>query len=86
MVTGKSSGVSVNCDIVDVGPWNTNDPYWQTGARPQAESGTDTTGRKTNKAGIDLTLAAAQAINLDGKGLVDWEFITIPPAATPKVV
>lgn len=68
-------GTSVDCDIVDVGPWNTNDPYWETGMRPQAEGGVDTTGRKTNKAGIDLTLAAASAIQLDGKGLVDWSFI-----------
>lgn len=83
-VTGKNSGVSVDCDIVDVGPWNTHDPYWQTGSRPQSEGGTDTTGRKTNKAGIDLTLAAAQAAQIDGKGLVDWEFITGP--STPVSV
>lgn len=82
-VTGKSSGLSVDCDIVDVGPWNTNDPYWQTGARPESESGTDNTGRKTNKAGIDLTMAAAQATQIDGKGLVDWQFIT---DTTPSVV
>lgn len=68
-------GKSVDCDIVDVGPWNINDPYWETGSRPQAESGTDTTGRTTNKAGIDLTPTAADEIGLDGKGLVDWEFV-----------
>jgi uncharacterized protein (TIGR02594 family) len=80
-VTGKKNGVSVDCDIVDIGPWNIDDPYWQTGTRPQAESGADlgqtTHGvpRKTNKAGIDLTLAAAQACGIDGKGLVSWQFI-----------
>lgn len=86
-VTGKTSGQSVDCDIVDIGPWNINDPYWKTGARPQAESGTDlmTPPRKTNRAGIDLTLAAAQAIGVDGKGMVDWEFITIP-SASPSVM
>ncbi|WP_316188333.1 MULTISPECIES: TIGR02594 family protein [unclassified Bradyrhizobium] len=72
----------VDCDIVDVGPWNTNDPYWETGARPQAETGTDGRGRRTNRAGIDLTFAAATAVQLDGKGLVDWEFIDQPQ---PKV-
>lgn len=72
---------SVDCDIVDVGPWNINDPYWQTSKRPEAESGTDSRGRKTNRAGIDLTVAAAKAIQLDGKGLCDWEFIE-PPATT----
>lgn len=72
-------GKSVDCAIVDVGPWNINDPYWETGARPQAESGTDNTGRRTNLAGIDLTPAAADAIGLDGKGLVDWEFVGSQP-------
>lgn len=68
------SGKSVLCDIVDVGPWNTNDPYWTLGSRPQAETGTDLRGRKTNLAGIDLTPAAALAIGIPGKGKVDWEF------------
>lgn len=66
---------SVVADVVDVGPWNTNDPYWKTGSRPQAESGTDMRGRHTNKAGIDLTPATARALGIDGKGVVDWEFV-----------
>src|SRR5258708_7335181 len=74
-VTNRKVNLSVDCDIVDVGPWNTNDPYWQTGARPEAETKVDMTGRKTNSAGIDLTIAAAKAIKIDGKGLVDWAFI-----------
>jgi hypothetical protein len=44
------------------------------GTRPQAESGTDTSGRRTNGAGIDLTPAAAAAIGLDRKGQVVWFF------------
>ncbi len=67
---------SVVCNIVDVGPWNTNDPYWTVaGRRPQAETGKDTRGRKTNKAGIDLTPAAAKAIGVTGLNFVDWEFV-----------
>ena len=61
---------------VDVGPWNTADNYPLTGARPQAESGTDMAGRKTNRAGIDLTPALAKKVGIDGKGLVDWRFVT----------
>src|SRR3954468_23611069 len=38
-VFNPANGASVVCDIVDVGPWNSNDPYWETGGRPQAESG-----------------------------------------------
>lgn len=69
-----SGSKSVLCDIVDVGPWYPSskgpaDPYWQSRARPRAETDTH-----TNTAGIDLTPAAASAIGLDGKGVVDWEF------------
>lgn len=76
-------GKSVVCEIIDVGPWNINDPYWETGSRPQAETGTDNTGRHTNKAGIDLTPAAAQAIGLNGLGKVDWEFVGAEPIIIP---
>lgn len=74
LVTNNANGKTVSCEIVDVGPWNTDDPYWTTGTRPQAESGTDRAGRETNLAGIDLTPAAAKAIGLPGKGKVDWQF------------
>ena len=67
---------AVICKVVDIGPWNTDDPYWVTGARPQSESGTDRRGRRTNHAGIDLTPAAANALGVDGKGTVDWEFVS----------
>jgi hypothetical protein len=68
---------------MDVGPWNIKDPYWVTGSRPQAETGVDMSGRRTNLAGIDLTPAAANAIGLQGKGTVDWEFIKENDMAEP---
>jgi len=72
---------SVDCPIVDVGPWNINDPYWQTGTRPQAESGEDTTGRTTNLAGIDLTPAAWIALGVPNpnsvKTKVNWDFVNV---------
>lgn len=87
-VTNRANGKSVVCNIVDVGPWNIRDPYWEKGARPQAESGTDLTGRKTNGAGIDLTPGAARAIGVPGKGVVDWEFVGAGqgPQANPDAV
>jgi Putative peptidoglycan binding domain len=73
-VTNPSTGVSAVAPVEDVGPWNTSDPYWLDGARPQAESGTDRTGRKTNRAGIDLSPALAKRLGISGKGVVDWSF------------
>jgi lysozyme len=65
---------SVVCDIVDVGPHNTNDPYWLNGARPLAES------QNGNHAGIDMTPATFAALGIVpndpayGETLVDWAF------------
>jgi hypothetical protein len=68
-------GKSAIAEIWDVGPWNTNDPYWALGSRPAAESGIDEKGRKTNGAGIDLSPALAEALGIDGMGMVDWKFL-----------
>ncbi len=72
----RKNDKSIDAEIMDVGPWNIDDPYWINGQRPQAESGIDKSGRRTNRAGIDLTFPADAALGNDGKGLVDWEFIT----------
>ncbi len=79
-VTNPENGKSIVCSIEDVGPWNLNDPYWETpNGKPQAASGKDLgqTGkvRRTNKAGIDLSPAAARAIGVDGLARVDWSFV-----------
>jgi uncharacterized protein (TIGR02594 family) len=84
-------GKSVDVPVRDVGPWNTNDPYWQHGARPEAETGVDATKRRTNNAGIDLTLATWTALGYSGdprnaKAKVDWDFADVldgkaPPSA-----
>ena len=71
----SANGRSIICQIVDVGPWYPStrgpaDPYWETGARPRAE-----TDERTNGAGIDLTPAAADAVGVEGKALVDWRFV-----------
>ncbi|WP_210206849.1 hypothetical protein [Rhodoplanes serenus] len=76
---------SVVCDVVDVGPWYPSwrgaaDPYWTADARPRAEG-----DGRTNRAGIDLTPAAAAAIGLPGKGLVDWEFVTSTARPAPSL-
>jgi N-acetylmuramoyl-L-alanine amidase len=74
-VYNRTTGENAIASIEDVGPWNIDDPYWTTGTRPQAESGTDMTGRATNGAGIDLSPALAELIGIDGMGEVDWEFV-----------
>lgn len=90
-VINPANGKTIEAQVMDVGPWNggknsagqdTADPYWTNGDRPQAETGTDRRGRKTNSAGIDLTPLAAKALGIDGKGKVNWEFVN-PAAPSP---
>lgn len=75
-------GHAVECPIVDVGPWLINDAYWQRpGGRPAVEElhrrRRPAYGGKvpTNMAAIDVTPAIARALDLGGRGLVDWEFV-----------
>ncbi len=79
LVEVEHNGKTAIMPVIDVGPHNINDAYWRTGSRPQAETGFDMgwtgTVRKTNRAGIDLTPAGAAAINLRGKGIVNFRFI-----------
>jgi hypothetical protein len=67
--------------IVDVGPWNTDDPrYVLDGYRPMAEKqyryGQEAQNGSvpTNDAGIDLTVPVADAVGVQGKGKVRWRF------------
>jgi RHS repeat-associated protein len=60
------------CEVTDVGPWNTRDPYWRNGARPMAESqyasGTRAQNGQvpSNNAGIDLTPGAMNSLGFRG--------------------
>ena len=71
------------CDIVDLGPWNIDDPkYVLHGRRPMAERQYKLrleaqNGRvPSNDAGIDLTEPVANRIGVGGKGKVRWRFVT----------
>lgn len=70
-------------DVVDVGPWNTNDPNYVLGTRrPMAEKQYELglvaqNGQvPSNPAGIDLTEPIAEAVGISGKGKVSWRFAT----------
>lgn len=66
---GAGLGNALSAPVKDVGPWRTNDAYWESGARPYAEAlkgkkvkwvkgqgyMASTTGRRCNGAGIDIS-------------------------------
>lgn len=64
--------------VLDVGPWNEHDDaYVFGGARPQAESGIDTRGRRTNGAGIDLGERVWKELGMVDNSDVEWEFLLL---------
>jgi len=69
-IMNPATGARTMTPIVDVGPWNTSDAYWQTGGVPLAVSqfATGAKGQNgqivTNPAGIDLTPATFDALGL----------------------
>lgn len=67
-------GKTVSGPVLDVGPWNTNDPYWLTNSRPQAESGRNVSGKRTNIAGIDLSNEFTRRLGLNDNDWVYWRF------------
>ena len=71
------NGIARFALVLDVGPWNTHDDaYVFGGARPQAESGVDTSGRPTNGAGIDLGEKVWNQLRMTDNGPIEWEFIS----------
>ena len=89
LVHHLATGREVVCRIRDLGPWMTDDDYWERNRRPLAETCHENQmalprgpneGRVPNGAGIDITPAAARAIGLTGMGQVSWRFV--PPDPT----
>jgi hypothetical protein len=87
LIEVQCNGEAVLCWVNDVGPWSTNDRYWETGDRPRAErcfqSGQpDEFGRRLSQgAGIDLTPATMTALLVPGppgtrQTTVRWRFAT----------
>jgi N-acetylmuramoyl-L-alanine amidase len=78
-------GESAVGKIRDKGPWMIDDPYWETGTRPIAEtcfengtplpSGPNEGRVPTQPAGIDLSPAMYEALGMTDDGPVDWEFV-----------
>ena len=80
-VLSPASGLWAKAEIKDVGPWLTDDPYWITNTRPLAETCYENDqplprgpnmGEIPNGAGIDLSPALAEELDIDGMGLVHW--------------
>lgn len=81
----RTTGQEATATVVDVGPWNIDDPYWlKDGGRPEVEATVyDRRGRKSNLAGIDLAFEVWRVLGVDRatayggnySAFVDWWFV-----------
>lgn len=77
LIRNELNQKTVEALVLDVGPWNEHDDDYVFGStRPAAESGVDTRGRVTNKAGIDLGEYVWHALGMTTNGPVSWCFAT----------
>lgn len=76
LVVNPANGRSMRALVLDVGPWNTHDnAYVFGGQRPQAETGIDTRGRRTNKSGIDLGEVVWKGLGMTDNTEIEWSFV-----------
>jgi hypothetical protein len=61
--------------VLDVGPWNVDDAYWERDERPASERGRGVYRTPVNPAGIDLSDAVFAALGLRDNDVVDWRFV-----------
>jgi hypothetical protein len=61
--------------VLDVGPWNIDDDYWEHDARPASERGRGVSRRPVNTAGIDLSDAVFAELGLPDNAIVEWRFV-----------
>ncbi len=61
--------------VLDVGPWNVDDAYWETGQRPAAERGRGAFRTPVNRAGIDLSDGVFASLGLKDNDYLEWRFV-----------
>lgn len=93
--TVEPDGPAAIAPVGHVGPWNGggwnnkhDDKYWVGRKRPQAESGHDLKGNKTNRAGFVISSELWKKLGLGNKRktLIRWMFVATPRAKQVIVV
>jgi hypothetical protein len=75
MVEVRYRDRAVVVPVLDVGPWNVDDAYWERDERPASERGRGYYRTPVNTAGIDLSDAVFAALGLPDNDVVDWRFV-----------
>src|SRR6185436_11655962 len=71
----RYQGRALVVPVLDVGPWNIDDAYWENSQRPAAERGRGSYRTPVNRAGIDLSDATFAELGLRNNDFVEWRFV-----------
>ena len=71
--------------VLDVGPWNVDDAYWEHDARPASERGRGAYRTPVNTAGIDLSDAVFAELGLPDNDVVEWRFVRRGYTVLPRL-
>jgi hypothetical protein len=85
MVEVRYRDRAVVVPVLDVGPWNVDDAYWERDARPASERGRGFYRTPVNRAGIDLSDAVFAALGLPDNDMVDWRFVHRGHVVLPRL-
>jgi hypothetical protein len=85
MVEVRYRDRAVVVPVLDVGPWNVDDAYWERDARPASERGRGAYRTPVNTAGIDLSDAVFAALGLPDNDTVEWRFVHRGYVALPRL-
>ena len=75
MVEVRNGDRAVVVEVLDVGPWNVDDAYWEHDARPAAERGRGAYRTPVNPAGIDLSDPVFAELGMRENDYVEWRFV-----------
>ncbi len=75
MVEIRHGDRAVVAEVLDVGPWNVDDAYWEHDARPAAELGRGAYRTPVNTAGIDLSDPVFAELGMRDNDIVEWRFV-----------
>jgi len=85
MVEVRYRDRAVVVPVLDVGPWNIDDAYWERDDRPASERGHGAYRTPVNTAGIDLSDAVFADLGLRDNDVVDWRFVHRGYLALPRL-
>jgi hypothetical protein len=71
--------------VLDVGPWNIDDAYWEHDGRPASERGRGAYRTPVNTAGIDLSDPVFAALGLPDNDVVAWRFVHRDHVVWPRL-